>query len=172
LLVSHDFADSIRGSLDSLKPFGKVSLEDEASLVSAASTIGLASATKLVTCVAAMQRGLVNLVDDIYTLLPEWKDAERLCRRSKAYPREGAESHYLEVRFLIIPQLCNRGSALSRQLLSHTSGITGLGNPAIMNYHKALGSDRATLIQCYFMSDDEEVRNGALEEIGIGIGLL
>ena len=38
----------------------------------------LASATKLVTCVAAMQcveRGLLKLTGDISLLLPEWKDA-------------------------------------------------------------------------------------------------
>jgi CubicO group peptidase (beta-lactamase class C family) len=73
----HKLTDSITGSFDYLKSFGNVALDKDASPVSASSTMCLASATKLVTCVAAMQcveRGLMGLDDDISTWLPEWKD--------------------------------------------------------------------------------------------------
>lgn len=54
-----------------------MALDKDASPVTPSSTMCLASSTKLVTCVAAMQcveRGLIGLDDDISTWLPEWKD--------------------------------------------------------------------------------------------------
>lgn len=78
ILFNNSLPDNFTGSFEYLKSFGNVSLEKEAPPVSASSTMCLASATKLVTCVAAMQcveRGLVKLDDEISTWLPEWKDA-------------------------------------------------------------------------------------------------
>jgi hypothetical protein len=84
------------GSLNYIKSFGNVSLDDSTQPISSDTTFVLASATKIVcpelillprsadsepaqvTCVAAMQcveRGLVNLDDDITDHLPEWKHA-------------------------------------------------------------------------------------------------
>lgn len=71
----------VTGSFEYLKPFGNISLEKDASPVSASSTMCLASATKLVTCVAAMQcveRGIVKLDEDVSAWLPEWKEAQIL----------------------------------------------------------------------------------------------
>jgi len=70
--------NTLKGAFEYLKTFGNASLDKDASPVSTSSTFCLASATKLVTCVAAMQcveRGLVRLEEDISTWLPEWKDA-------------------------------------------------------------------------------------------------
>ena len=84
------------GSLNYFKSFGNVSLDNGSQPISCDTTFVLASATKIVcpelillprsadseptqvTCVAAMQcveRGLVNLDDDITDHLPEWKHA-------------------------------------------------------------------------------------------------
>ena len=64
------------GSLNYFKAFGNYSPDPDSKPLSAESTFCLASATKLVTCVAAMQcveRGLINLDDDITTVLPYGK---------------------------------------------------------------------------------------------------
>lgn len=41
-----------------------------------------------------------------------------------------------------------------------------------MKYYQAMGDEKATLIPRYFMSDDPEVKKGALEEILILMGSL
>lgn len=59
-----------------------------------------------------------------------------------------------------------------RHLLSHTSGITGLENEEMMEYYGAIGNDRATLIQRYFMTDDPDVKKQALGEVRKVLGTL
>ncbi len=65
------------GKINYSKAFGNDSLKDSARPMELDSTFLLASATKLVTCVAALQaveRGLVTLDEDITRILPEYKD--------------------------------------------------------------------------------------------------
>lgn len=61
---------------------------------------------------------------------------------------------------------------MSRHLLLHTSGITGWEGEDITKYYEALGHVRATLISRYFVSEDEEVRRGALEDLRKEMGII
>ncbi|KAH9214715.1 beta-lactamase/transpeptidase-like protein [Leptodontidium sp. 2 PMI_412] len=96
------------GTFTYIRPFGNTSLLPDAPLVTEASTFCLASATKLVTSVAAVQH-----------------------------------------------------------LLTHTSGISGFENEAIMVYYSAIGDSRGTLLKRYFTSQDPAVKEEALEELRV-----
>ena len=63
----------------------------------------------------------------------------------------------------ILPCITRAGAI--RHLLSHTSGITGLENEEIMKYYARIGHARVTIIARYFMSNDKEVRKGALPHV-------
>ena len=65
-------------AFDYFRTFGKVSLDPSSKPVTADSTLCLASATKIVTCVAAMQcveHGMIELDDDVSKFVPELNDA-------------------------------------------------------------------------------------------------
>lgn len=59
--------------------FGKTSLDDDARPFDFDTTFWIASSTKLLTSISVLQgveRGLLNLDDDISVVLPEWKDPQ------------------------------------------------------------------------------------------------
>jgi len=70
--------------------------------------------------------------------------------------------------------LCHnfRSADTFRHLLLHTSGITGFENEEVMKYYGAIGHARATIMPRYFMSDDENVRKEALEDVLEAMGSL
>jgi CubicO group peptidase (beta-lactamase class C family) len=72
-------ANRLSGTFKYESYFGKASLKPDAKPVSGATAFCIASATKLATSVAAMQcveRGLIELDDDVTTVLPELKDIQ------------------------------------------------------------------------------------------------
>jgi beta-lactamase class A len=72
-------ANGLSGTFNYESYFGKASLKPDAKPVSGATTFCIASATKLATSVAAMQcieRGLIELDDDVTAILPELKDIQ------------------------------------------------------------------------------------------------
>ncbi|KAJ5815656.1 beta-lactamase/transpeptidase-like protein [Penicillium riverlandense] len=156
-------AASRDGSLEYFKPFGKSRLEEDSPPVSSDTTFCLASVTKLVTSVAAMQvveRGLVGLDDDIAKFLPEWKHPQILVGF------EGEEDG--EKPLLIRAQ----DRITLRQLLSHTSGIASLDEEKLMKYYAVLGDSRGTVLMRYFKNDDPKVKAKALEEVREMMGSL
>ncbi|KAL6241089.1 hypothetical protein RBB50_011992 [Rhinocladiella similis] len=85
----------------------------------------MASVTKLMTSVAAMQcveRGLISLDENLEPLLPEWKHAVLL----SGFEKDGSP---------ILEPLKKRPTL--RQLLSHSAGMGyDIKNPLLMRYHK------------------------------------
>ncbi|KAH7310296.1 beta-lactamase [Rhexocercosporidium sp. MPI-PUGE-AT-0058] len=144
------------GTFNYLKCFGNTSLAPDAPPVTEASTFCLASATKLVTSVAAMQcveRGLISLDEDVAEYLTEWKDAVIL----KGIDEGSGE-----------PILVRAERKITlRHLLTHTSGISGFENEEIMAYYNAIGDSKGTLISRYFTSQDPVIKAAALEEMRV-----
>ena len=121
---------------------------------------------------AAMQcveKGLVALDDDISKYLPEWKEPMILTGFNEENGRkpilERARSSITLRQILLFLFVDSFTLKLSRHLLSHTSGITGLEDEHIMEYYNSLGNSRGSLIMRYFRSDDPEVKAKALGEI-------
>ena len=83
----------------------------------------------------------------------------------KACSHGGSESHHSQARSY--PIFAGQSTEFNyyRHLLSHTSGIASLESEHIMEYYRAIGNDKATLIPRYFMTDDPEIKENAFEEI-------
>ncbi|KAF5359053.1 hypothetical protein D9758_004910 [Tetrapyrgos nigripes] len=74
-------AKNASGSLNIKEYYGYLSTRPDASPIDFDTTMWVASCTKLVTSVAALQlveQGLVDLDEDISRVLTEWKDAQIL----------------------------------------------------------------------------------------------
>lgn len=110
------------------KAFGKVSIDEDARPWTLDSTFRIASSTKLLTAISALQcvtKGLLKLDEDIGTVLPEFIDIQLLT----GFDEEGqAQLQAVTTK----PTL--------RHLLSHTSGLVyyGMGNPLIHQYRDSL----------------------------------
>ncbi|KFY31573.1 hypothetical protein V493_00989, partial [Pseudogymnoascus sp. VKM F-4281 (FW-2241)] len=94
----------------------------------------IASMTKLITSIAAMQaveRGLIGLDDDVSNVLHEWKDAQVL----DGFDNSGE------------PMLHKAKNKITlRLLLSHSSGISyDVMDPKLMQWRKSLGQEIMTL---------------------------
>lgn len=110
------------------KAFGKVSLDNNAEAWALDSTFRIASSTKLLTAVSALQcvsKGLLKLDEDIGTVLSEFANVEVLT----GFEENGAPKFEPA---LTKPTL--------RHLLTHTSGLVyyGMGNPLIHQYRDSL----------------------------------
>lgn len=112
------------------KEFGKTSLESDAQNFGLDTTLWLASSTKLLTSIAALQcveQGLLKLDEDIGSVLPAWKDPEIL----REIDGNGA------------PVLSKAKEKITlRRLLTHSSGMCYSGmDPRIGRYRRAVGLD-------------------------------
>ncbi|KAN0099370.1 beta-lactamase/transpeptidase-like protein [Hyaloscypha variabilis] len=145
-------AANLDGTFNYESYFGKASLKPDAKPVSGATTFCIASATKLATSVAAMQcieRGLIELYDDVTAILPELKDIQIFTGIEDGKP---------------VMKKAQNKITLSH-LLSHTSGLASIEDEEIMGYYQAIGDPKGTLLMRYFVTEDEEVRAKALPEV-------
>ncbi|THV08216.1 beta-lactamase/transpeptidase-like protein [Dendrothele bispora CBS 962.96] len=115
------------GSLNIKEKYGYVSAKPDAAPVDFDSTFWVASCTKLVTTVAALQlveQGLVDLDEDITRVLHEWKDAKVLA----GYNEKTGEP-------ILRPA---KTKMTLRHLLTHSSGMAyGILHESIQKYMKA-----------------------------------
>lgn len=122
-----------------------------------------------------IERGLVDLDEDVTKHLPEWKEAMILTgfdEKNGGKPILIKPVNVMTLRYVVYFWVQRDTKNHHRHLLSHTSGITGLENEQVMQYHGAMGDNRATLIPRYFMSNDPEVTAKALGEIREVMGSL
>ena len=130
------------GSFEYLQSFGTVSLEEDAVPIGPASIFSLASSSKLVTNVAAvqcMEKGLVALDTPIADILPGW-------RKPKILKGVGSDG-----KAILEPA---QGRITFGQLLTHTSGIASLESASIQRYYAAIGgTSKEDLIERYFTAD-------------------
>ncbi|CAL3970297.1 unnamed protein product [Diplocarpon coronariae] len=128
VLVAGDREDEFRYE----KAFGYRSLKNHDPMQLDA-TMWLASCTKLVTTIATMQcveRGLLNLDDDVSIILPELKDIQILTGFEEV---DGKEKPILTK---------NTKTITLRHLLTHSSGLSyDFFNPALMKYRKIQGKN-------------------------------
>ncbi|KAF2846258.1 beta-lactamase/transpeptidase-like protein [Plenodomus tracheiphilus IPT5] len=123
-------ANETSGTQDYLAAYGTIKLDPSSSAVTTKTMMWIASCTKLVTTIAAMQcveRGLFNLDEpkDVDRLLPEWKDPSILI----GFNDDGTP----------IMQLAKEKITL-RHLLTHTSGIAyDFLVPQLMQWRKSRG---------------------------------
>ncbi|KAK2623772.1 hypothetical protein QTJ16_006953 [Diplocarpon rosae] len=126
VLVAGDREDKFRYE----KTFGHRSLKSHDPMQLDA-TMWLASCTKLVTTVAAMQcveRGQLSLDDDVSIILPELKDIQILTGFEEV---DGKEKPIL---------VKNTKTITLRHLLTHSSGLSyDFFNPVVMKYRKIQG---------------------------------
>lgn len=112
------------------KEFGKTSVETDAQNFTLDTALWLASSTKLLTSISALQcveKGLLKLDEDISSILPAWKDPEILT---------GFDSNGK-------PTLVKAKQTITlRRLLTHSSGMCYSGmDPRIGQYRRAVGLD-------------------------------
>lgn len=108
--------------------FGKTSTGDDARPYSFDTTFWIASSTKLLTSISALQcveQGHLNLDDDISTILPQWKDPQIIT---------GVDENGK-------PKLVPAKNKITlRRLLTHSSGMTYPDmNPLIISYRTSNG---------------------------------
>ncbi|KAK7470286.1 hypothetical protein VKT23_001718 [Stygiomarasmius scandens] len=115
------------GTLDIKEKYGYVSTKPDAAPVDFDSTFWIASCTKLITTVAALQvveQGLVDLDEDITRVLHEWKDVKVL----DGYNAETGEP-------ILRPP---KTKMTLRHLLTHSSGMPyGIMHEQIQKYMQA-----------------------------------
>ena len=115
------------------KEFGKTSVEADASPFTTDTTLWLASSTKLLTSIAALQcveKGLLKLDDDIGNILSGWKNPDILI----GFDDQGK------------PLLVKAKEKITlRRLLTHSSGMCYSGmDPRLGQYRRATGLDDAS----------------------------
>lgn len=113
--------------------FGKTSLDDDARDFDFETTFWIASSTKLLTSISALQcveKGLLKLDDDISVVLPEWKDPQILT----GFDDDGKAQ-----------LTAAKGKITLRRLLTHSSGMTyAFMNPMVMQWRESEGLPTAT----------------------------
>ena len=122
------------GEAPYIKCFGNVSVEPEAAAVGADSVMWVASCTKLLTTVSAMQcveKELFTLDEDVSRILPEWKEPDIVT----GFDEKSGE-----------PLLKKSTKPITlRHLLTHSSGLGYEGmNPLLMGIRKHQGRELQT----------------------------
>lgn len=116
------------------KSFGAVSIEEGAADMKDDTLVWIASCTKLMTTVAAMQcveKGLFTLDEDISRILPEWKSPDILT----GFEKTGEPILRKATKIITV-----------RQLMSHSSGMGyDMLNPQLIALRKYQGRESATL---------------------------
>ena len=116
------------------KSFGAVSIEEGAADMKDDTLVWIASCTKLMTTVAAMQcveKGLFTLDEDISRILPEWKSPDILT----GFEKTGEPTLRKATKIITV-----------RQLMSHSSGMGyDMLNPQLIALRKYQGRESATL---------------------------
>ena len=109
------------------KQFGKISTEDNARPFTFDTTFWIASSSKLLTSISALQcveKGLLKLDDDIGDILPEWKDPDILT----GFDESNKPIHIKAKNRITL-----------RRLLTHSSGMTyGEMYPLLVQYRKTV----------------------------------
>ncbi|KAF1343605.1 beta-lactamase/transpeptidase-like protein [Delphinella strobiligena] len=122
-------ARSKDGSWQYSKAFGKGEVRADAPDLTVGSTFWIASMTKIVTSIAAMQcveKGLLSLDEDITKVLPEWKDP----RYHDGFDKETGE-----------PILKPTDAKITlRTLLTHMTGMSTKGYHPLKQYYQSLDS--------------------------------
>jgi len=123
------------GNVFYLKAIGDAGVAKDARSINKDDSFWIASCTKLLTSICALQqveKGLVDLDEDITRILPELKDLEIIT------PDESAPDGYT-----LKPR---KNKITLRQLLTHTSGVGyGFMNPTITAWRKKVGPSEQEL---------------------------
>jgi CubicO group peptidase (beta-lactamase class C family) len=122
------------GELQYVNATGAIVAEPGAPALKSDSTFWIASCTKLMTTVAALQcveKGLFTLDEDVTRILPEWKDADILT----GFDDEGK------------PKLVKAKNTITlRKLLSHSSGMGyDLMDPNLIKWRETRGEPQKSL---------------------------
>ncbi|MCJ1385727.1 hypothetical protein MMC17_008850 [Xylographa soralifera] len=136
-------AASLNGKVHYYNSFGHTGIKEGSTPMTVDTPLYLASATKLITCVAAarcVQDGLVALDDDLTKILPELKDLQ-VIKGYDANEKVELEPVHETITF--------------RQLITHTFGMASLENEKLARYYMAIGDpEKATFLMRYFGGDD------------------
>ncbi|KZP22362.1 beta-lactamase [Athelia psychrophila] len=150
-------ATNTSGTLNYAKAFGSTGVSPDAQPLTLDSTFWLASCTKLMATVAALQcveRGLFSLdsPEDVARLLPEFKTPDIVTSELAEHGRTTTKLHPAK-----------NGITL-RQLLTHTCGMANdFGNPALLAWRHSRGEEG-----CHFEVDISKLQAPLVFEPGEG----